>query len=109
MTVRLNACTECGEMHARDGTFCSTRCRMAFNNRRLQRGAELYDIYMAYRFERELAGKLGLWQVAHRLVSNFRNEDKALRDGRKSWRNPRIVLEERPYLKAIVSRVRAGR
>jgi hypothetical protein len=109
MSARLNACTECGGMHAKAGTFCSTACRQAYNNRRLQRGGEFYDLYMAYRFERELGVRLGLWQAINRLASNFRNEDKLLRDGRKSWRNPRLVLEERPYLKAQITQVRAGR
>jgi hypothetical protein len=109
MSARLNACLECGAESVAKGSFCGTRCRMAFNNRRLQRGAELYDLYMAHRFERKTARQLGLFQAINRLASNWRQEDIAMRAGRKSWRNPRAVMEERVYLKAVGGRVRAGR
>jgi hypothetical protein len=100
---------ECGRDTVHGGDFCHSACRHAWNNRRKLRGAELLDLYMAYRFERTLAAQLGLWQAINRLAGDFRREDKAQRDGRKSWRDPRRVMEERPYLKAQVTQVRAGR
>lgn len=109
MTTRVHACLECGEPMAGKGDFCTRRCRYAFNNRRKQRGAELYDLYMAHRFDRARAQELGVFQAINRLASNYRQEDMATRDGRKSWRAPRAVLEERPYLKGISTYDRTGR
>lgn len=97
---RVHACLECGEPRG-NGDFCSSACRHSFNNRRKARGAEIYDLYMALRFERPLAKLLGVLQAISRLASNYRAEDLAQRAGRKSWRNPRTVLEERPYLKSV--------
>lgn len=102
-------CLECGAAHERAGDFCCRACKDVWSNRCKARGAELYHLYMAHRFERPLAAKLGLFQAINRLASNWRAEDRARRDGRKSWRSPRAVMEERPYLKASVTRVRAGR
>jgi hypothetical protein len=82
---------------------------MAFNNRRLQRGAELYDLYMAHRFQREHAQDLGVFQAINRLASEYRQQDHRERASRRSLRLPRAVLEERPYLKAIVTYDGTGR
>lgn len=109
MTNRVRACLECGADHRCKGDFCSTACRHDFNNRRKARGAELYDLYMAHRFERGLAKQLGVFQAINRLASNYREEDKARRAGRRSWRSPRVVLEERPFLKSIATYDGTGR
>lgn len=109
MTNRVRDCLECGTDHVCKGGFCSTSCRHDFNNRRKARGAELYDLYMAHRFERDHAKQLGVFQAINRLASNFREEDKARRAGRRSWRSPRTVLEERPFLKAISTYDGTGR
>lgn len=98
-------CLECGAPFAPKtphGEFCSSRCRRAFNNRRAVRGAELYDLFMALRFERELATGLKLWKLLNRMAAGFRAEDVRRRGGRKSWRSARRVIERRPYLKADV-------
>lgn len=108
-SVRVHACLECGENNPTKGDFCAATCRTAFNNRRKARGAEMYDLYMAHRFDRDTAQRLGLFQAINRMASDFRSEDKARRAGRRSWRNPRDVLAERPYLKAVHTRIRAGR
>lgn len=105
----MKRCPECGSAHTAKGAFCAEACRTVFNNRRKERGAELYDLFMAFRWERELAATLGIFQAICRLASNWRQEDRERRDGRKSWRHPRIVLEERPYLKAIFRRDYTGR
>jgi len=113
MSTRLNAeCLECGRRFTRlpfqGREFCSTPCRQNWNNRRLQRGAELYDLYMAHRFERAEAKNLGVFQAINRLASDYRAEDRERRSGRRSWRKPRTVIAERPYLKSIATQVRAG-
>ena len=65
--------------------FCSAPCRKKFNNRRITRGAELYDIAMAWRFERHRADRLDVRGLLGRVISAYRDADKKLRQGRKSW------------------------
>lgn len=107
------ACRECGGPHAparAGGEFCGSACRMAWNNRRAARGAELYDLLMACRYERPRAAALKLWRFVWRLAAQYRAEDFDQRDGRPSWRDPRKVVDERPYLHAdVIARPRAGR
>lgn len=109
MNARVHACLECGAATKAKGDFCSAACRHAFNNRRKARGAELYDLYMAHRFDRSHAQQLRVFQAINRLASNYRREDKADRAGRRSWRKPEDVLDTRPYLRAISTGIRAGR
>ena len=109
MTKRIHACLECGAETRSKGEFCSALCRTAFNNRRKARGAELYDLYMALRFDRATATDLGVFQAINRLASVYRQQDRQERSGRRSWRGPRAVLEERPYLKAVTSYDGTGR
>ncbi len=112
MTVRLNACLECGCDLApgpQEREFCCAGHRSAWNNRRLQRGAALYDLYMAHRFERPVAQAAGVFQAINRLASDFRAEDREVRAGRRSWRRLDAVLGERPHLRSVKFRVRVGR
>lgn len=108
MALRIHACLECGAPTPKRGDFCSAGCRTDFNNRRRTRGAELYDLYMAHRFERDAAKALGVFQAVNRLASNFRDEDKARRAARRSWRKPETVMSEKPYLKAMQTSISAG-
>ena len=109
--VRRNprACLECGGASGSKGDFCSRACKDTFGNRRKRRGAELYDLYMAHRWDRLTARQMGVLQAMNRLASDFRDEDRREREGRRSWRKPAEVLAERPYLKSVRMRVRAGR
>ena len=106
--MRSRVCAECGSPFvahatlARRAEFCGPGCRSAFNNRRSTRGVVIYDLFMALRYERKLAKKLGVWRQLCRLARDFRAEDHAQRESRKSWRAPATVLAERPYLNAIV-------
>ncbi len=111
MTARLDACLDCGAGFpaATAREFCSKACRKRWNNRRATRGAELYDLYMAHRFDRQAAQALGVFQAINRMASNWRQEDRDARGARRSWRLPRAVMEERPFLKAIVRHERFGR
>ena len=98
-------CDECGVAFvakAHHGDFCSTECRKAFNNRRALRGAELYDLFMCLRHDRPIAKALHAWRLICRMAAQFRAEDRAEREGRKSWRPARKVIERHPYLLAIV-------
>ena len=97
-------CAECGASYeaARDTSeFCSPACRKAFGNRRAMRGAELYDLFMAHRFERQAAQDAHVLQAMNRLASNWRQQDKDERAGRKSWRRLAAVPAERAYLRAV--------
>lgn len=84
--TRQKPCRECGLPQAtRQGAdFCSQKCRMAWHNRRRDRGAELYDIFMASRWEREKWEKEGR-AILSRLATAYRDADRAKRDGRPSW------------------------
>ncbi len=104
-THALNA----GKPPRQRGEFCSTACRSAFNNRRKARGAELYDFFMAHRFDRAEAARLGFLQAMNRLASIWRDEDKGKREARRSWRKPRAIMEERLFLKAVARMDFTGR
>jgi hypothetical protein len=94
----MSDCLECGKPHALSGLFCGDPCRTRFNNRRKSRGLILYDLFMAVRYERTLASKLGAWRAMCRLAAQYRVEDQATRAGRKSWRAIPLVLSENPWL-----------
>lgn len=98
-------CMECGGSCApakQPRDFCSATCRQTFNNRRMQRGAEIYDLLMAIRYQRDRATDMKLWRWLNRLAKKFRDQDNAERQGRKSWRAPELVLRRHAYLKADV-------
>lgn len=99
------ACRECGGLYApatATAEFCGQACRAKWNNRRQVRGAELYDLVMAWRYDRKRAKALGLWRMVCRMTAAFHAEDLMERDGRPSFRDPRKVLEQRPWLNAVV-------
>jgi hypothetical protein len=103
--VRPRCCLECGEPFAatRIGEdFCGTPCRKSFNNRRLVRGAEIYDLFMALRYQRPLAEKLKLWTALCRAAAGYRREDDRERAGRPSWGDPAKIIDRRPYLRAVI-------
>lgn len=98
------ACAECGatvQSLKQWAGFCSTACRKAFNNRRSARGTILYDLFMASRFERKAASKLGLWAIMCRLASLWRSEDHDRRAGRQSWQAPATALSRLTYIHAV--------
>lgn len=99
----MRICLECGqgyEAQRADSQFCKRECKGVFANRRAVRGAELYDLFMASRYDRHVAGKLRLFSIMCRLAFHYHEEDEHKRPGFKSWIDPRKVLERRPYLKA---------
>ena len=72
-------------VHNPTALFCGSPCRTRFNNRRKARGAELYDLVMAWRFERGKTDVMQIRGLIGRLASAYRDSDKTLRDGRQSW------------------------
>lgn len=96
-------CAECGQPYTakrKASRFCCPQCRTDYLNRRNMRGAILYDLKMAERFERDDATKAGLMAIMNRLCADWRNEDNRQRGGRKSWGDWRGWLADRPYLYA---------
>jgi hypothetical protein len=99
MKVAKGQCAECGQALGEAGKpklFCSSVCRQAFNNRRMQRGAMLYDLFMTMRYERGRAKVLGIWAIVCRMAMEWRREDDAKRGGRKSWQRAGSVLDRLP-------------
>lgn len=95
MNQRKCMCIECEKpMDApRIGQeFCSPACRQAFNNRRMQRGAELYDLFRALRRERSEAKALNIWTELCRLELHYQTEDDKQRPGRRSYMPPKKAL-----------------
>ena len=95
MTTKPQCCKECGSPQTttrRGKGFCSDRCRVVFNNRRLQRGADLYDLFRALRRERDEAKTLNIWTEICRLEKIWQDEDETMRPGRRSYIEPRRAL-----------------
>lgn len=99
----LCRCLECGEAFQKarsDAEFCSRKCVRAWNNRRMLRGAELYDLLMVQRYERDRATENKVWRTINRLAAHYRDEDKARRNGRRSWRRLAAVMATKVFLLA---------
>lgn len=91
MTKSQRLCMECGEpvpasISGPQRKFCCDAHRKAFNNRRMTRGAELFDRYMAMRYQRSTHS--GMIAVMNQMCLNWRETDKRERDGRRSWMTP---------------------
>lgn len=106
--VRHRCCKECSKPLATTAKataeFCGTPCRIAWRNRRTHRGAELYDIFMAIRFDRPLAASLGLWALACRMASVWNEDDKEA--GRQSYVPPREAVMRLNRYNAVATKVK---
>lgn len=99
--MAIKTCMECGcqipAKPARKGPapkFCNHTCAKQFNNRRMTRGAELYDLLMAGRFQRDTHA--GMWRPTMTLLAtHYRDKDKRDRDGRQSWHTPDLLGDPR--------------
>lgn len=92
-------CKECGgpvKPSRQRPVFCCGPCRQRFNNRRLERGAQLYDLFMSMRYECDKASDLGVWAIMCRMAKDYREEDEREREGRKSWQPASVVLDRLP-------------
>lgn len=102
-------CAECGGEFKRgksaEQEFCSSECRVTFNNRRKTRGADLYDLFMTLAYDRK--NRKGVWTAMSRMAKAWHEEDKAA--GRKSFGSARKVMERHVQHTAMVSKVRVGR
>lgn len=97
-------CHECGNPipAPSKASFCDKACRNSYDNRRQLRGAKIYDLFMATRYDRLTAKDLGVWTYLCRMGEDFRDEDVREREGRPSWRDPKTVIDTNPHLKARV-------
>lgn len=86
-------CAECGEPYGatshnrpfRVTRFCSERCKRTFNNRRMTRGAPLYDAAMRWRKERTP----GAFTDLCHLLSGWIGDDAEERAGLPSYNHYR--------------------
>lgn len=95
MNALARQCQNCGSpiTARRNGQeFCKPSCRQAFNNRRMQRGAEMYDLIRALRRERDTAKELNIWTELCRLELGYQIEDEKERPGRRSYMPPKKAL-----------------
>jgi hypothetical protein len=92
-------CCNCGMLINKTdhrARFCSTGCKRSFNNRQAVRGATMYPFIMAMRYDRAEATRLKAWGTLCDLAAKFRDEDKAEREGRRSWHKLPVVLDQLP-------------
>jgi len=101
---------------AREGQeFCGRACRQDFNNRRLQRGADMYDLFRALRRERTTAKEMNIWTMMCRLEHKWQQEDERQRPNRRSYMPPKKALENLldkgslPRGEVLAHAMRAGR
>lgn len=88
------ACAECGGdiygpgRPAKRGPvprFCSPRCGDVFNDRRKERGAQLYDLVMGRAYEPNDPLRPDITTLVATLKRKWRNDDWHSRGNRKSW------------------------
>lgn len=82
-------CDECGHPFypAREHQrFCSTTCRQALHRRRAERGAELYDLAMAWRAKRQRGGFTAFCQAVDRFLDDERSARRVRDAVRQSFR-----------------------
>ncbi len=98
--ARPRECLECGTALAETAQvtaeFCCSGHRIGWNNRRMVRGAQLYDCWMLIRYERGLARLRGLFQLMGALAAAYRAADRHYRAGRRSWRSCSGLLDSIP-------------
>jgi hypothetical protein len=99
---RKLACRECGSVFTTthpSKCFCEASCRIRFNNRRMQRGMELYDFAMERRYSREHEKEAR--SVLDALCMGYRDRDKEVRQGRKSWYSFEEARDSLPRLPGV--------
>ena len=96
-------CRECGlgfEARRPNTEFCSATCRRVFNNRRLLRGGQFYDLVMEWRHRRNAAA--GAQSLLCRMAAAFKAQDNRERAGRPSWNDVDHVRARNAHLAATI-------
>lgn len=71
--------------------FIDTKARVDWNNRRKLRGALVYDLLMAWRYDRPIATALGVFSTICGLLRQWHEEDKTA--DRVGYLPPTMALE----------------
>lgn len=93
--ARQIECRWCGEkctVHSHLAKFCSDQCKRDFNALRTKRGALMFDIVMAGRFDR--ANNKSYLATLSQVARHFRDEDIRDRAGRQSWADAGYFRDE---------------
>ena len=99
--MRKVACKECGEgftSRQYNADFCGQACRRSFNNRRMTRGAMLYDLDMLAAAETtsgEARGELTARRKA--LVASWQKEDQTANRKRTTKRLSDVLADTMQY------------
>lgn len=98
--LKARKCLECeASFHPNyrkpDQKFCSSKCCAAFNNRRMTRGAEFYDYFMAMRYNR--ASHASAMQVLTKMAAAYHDLDDLTRDGRRSYHLPDMSADPQAF------------
>lgn len=76
---------------AKDGKhFSSDAARTTWNNRRKNRGAIIYDLLMAWRYDRPVAKALNVFSTICKLLAEWHREDGEA--GRIGYNDPNEVM-----------------
>ncbi|MCP5074337.1 MAG: hypothetical protein GY947_13755 [Rhodobacteraceae bacterium] len=65
----------------------------------------MYDLVMCMRHERDLAQENKVYTKLCRLASQCHENDVTERGGRKSWRDLKTVLADRPDLATMIGKI----
>src|SRR5260221_2561305 len=110
---KFGFCRECGvrfQAHRPSREFCCMKGRKAFHNRAASRGAEIFHVLMAMRFDRAKATAAGAYKLLCRMAAAFKAEDDRARPGRASWDDiERVKARNAHLLATIVDDSLAGR
>lgn len=71
--------------------FIDTKARTDWNNRRKLRGALVYDLLMAWRYDRPIATALGVFSTICKMLRQWHAEDEEA--GRVGYLPPAMALE----------------
>lgn len=112
MRLKPRPCLECGLAFSpvrHEAEFCADPCRDRFQKRRRERGADLYDAFMASRFERGAAKEAGLFSLMMSIAAHWREQDRREREGRRSWTSmAKLATSLHRYRAKLLSRNAAG-
>ena len=89
-----HTCRECSvpfDSRQYNADFCSDGCRRTFNNRRMKRGAILYDLVMIERADPKGFTANKLETRVEELIARWREEDTAAKRSR-TWKRPHDVM-----------------
>lgn len=86
-------CRGAFEVKRHDADFCSNACRQDFHNRRLQRGAVLYDLLMLEEVDPDTFQRLGLDGTVSAVIAAFKQEDAAAKR-KRSYKSPKGILTD---------------